>query len=168
MPDIQLPFSSSRLTAYEALPPGSGERAGIVVVHDALGMSPDLRAQCDWLAEAGYHAVAPDLFDGKTVFACLFTIFRQMSKKRGPLFEKVEAVRRHLLDHPDSNGKVGVIGFCFGGSFAVILAASGDFDVASINYGPLSRESEDLLSRACPVVPVMERWIATSREARPA
>ena len=153
MPDIQLPFKDETLLTYLAEPDGEGPWPGVVVIHDALGMSTDLRNQCDWFASEGFLAAAPDLFAGRTFFSCLFRAIREFRKREGLFFEKVEAVQQHLLHHPHSNQKVGVIGFCFGGGFAVILSAGYGYDVASINYGgSLPKDAEVMLEHACPIV----------------
>ena len=57
-----------------------------------------------------------------------------------------------MLTHENSTGKVGVIGFCFGGGFALILAPRGDFSAASVNYGALPNNPDEFLKQACPIV----------------
>ena len=61
-------------------------------------------------------------------------------------------MRQYLLGLPESNGKVGVIGFCFGGGFALILSTGFGFDSASINYGGLPKNATEVLKKACPIV----------------
>lgn len=152
MTTIDIPLSGGVLSTYIATPADAGPWPGVCVLHDALGMSHDLRNQADWLASEGYLAAAPDLFDGGTLFNCLRSTLRDFNRGHGPMFDRVEAVRQHLLHHPNSTGKIGVIGFCFGGGFALILAPRGEYAVASVNYGGLPKDPDEFLRNACPIV----------------
>jgi carboxymethylenebutenolidase len=67
--------------------------AGVVVIHDAMGMSHDLRRQTDWLAGMGYLAAAPDLYRGGRKLACIHKIMREARQRSGPTFDDIEAVR---------------------------------------------------------------------------
>ncbi len=126
----------------------------MVVLHDMAGMSRDLRSQTEWLAGAGYLAVAPDLFRGNRRAACIFTMLRETWGRRGDTFTDIEAVGRWLTDRPDCTGRIGVIGFCLGGGFALLMAADHRFDAASVNYGPVATKAytEETFAGACPVV----------------
>lgn len=152
MANVSISFAGGELSTYVATPAGAGPWPAVCVIHDALGMSQDLRNQADWLAAAGYLTATPDLFDGGTFLGCLRTIMRDFARGEGPLFDRVEAARQWLIQHDDSTGKVGVIGFCFGGGFALLLAPRGEFSAASVNYGALPKNAEQFLNQACPIV----------------
>ncbi|MDQ6716291.1 MAG: dienelactone hydrolase family protein [Actinomycetota bacterium] len=143
--------SSPGLTAYAVRPPGSGRVPGVVVVHEAFGLQDVTRRQAEHLASLGYAVVAPDLFSDGGAMRCLRTTMRSMRTGRGRAYQDIAAARQWLLDQDDSNGAVGIIGFCMGGGFALATAAGHGFDASSVNYGMLP-STPDVLEGACPIV----------------
>jgi carboxymethylenebutenolidase len=151
MGQVHIPLATA-MPAYAAVPAGDGPWPGVVVLSDVMGMTTDLRRQADWLASAGYLAVAPDLFFRGGRVSCLRTIFRDASRGRGQTFDDIEATRAWLAARDDCTGRIGVIGFCMGGGFALMVVADHGFSVASSNYGGIPKDFDRFVSRACPVV----------------
>lgn len=146
----------SPVPAYVAVPVPTVHRPGpwpgVVLVHDAFGLTDDAKEQADWLAAAGYVVVAPDLYSRGGVLRCLRSTFRQLADRRGRVFDELGAAREHLAGRDDCTGRTGVVGYCMGGGFALLLAGSGEFDVASVNYGQVPDDVAAVLAGACPVV----------------
>ncbi|GGO95685.1 dienelactone hydrolase family protein [Wenjunlia tyrosinilytica] len=142
---------SSRLHGYLARPDGSGPWPGVVVLHESFGVDEVMERMCWRLARAGYLTLLPNLFSDGGALRCLLATTRAALSGRGRAYADIESARQWLIRHDDCTGKVGAVGFCMGGAFAIVVAARG-FDAVSTNYGVPPKDLDAALSGACPVV----------------
>jgi carboxymethylenebutenolidase len=145
------PAADRELKGYLATPIGAGPWPGVVVIMDALGLSDDIKLQADRLAAAGYLAFAPDLYSGRGIRCVISTIAASRSGS-GEAYEDIEAARQWLDAREDCTGKIGMIGFCMGGGFALLCAPRYDFQASSVNYGEVPKDAAARLAGACPIV----------------
>jgi len=128
-------------TAYRATPAGT-PKAAIVVIQEIFGVNAGIRRKCDTLAEAGYLAIAPDLFwrlepgieldpDIKPEFDRALELMGQFEQDKG--IADIEASIRAARSELGDGAKVGVVGYCLGGRLAFMTAARTDVD-ASVGY----------------------------------
>ena len=151
---MPIPVDGGAIDGYLATPQaaisGAPPWPGVVIVHDAIGMSDDIRTIADRFATGGYLALVPDLYTRGGFLRCVRSVMGQLRAGSGPAFENIEASRTLLADRAESTGKIGVVGFCMGGGFALATAARG-FEASAPYYGRLPQD-EDALSGACPIV----------------
>jgi carboxymethylenebutenolidase len=103
-------------------PPGLGKTGALVVVHEGYGLNEVMKLHCEHFAQAGFLALAPDLFHGKVAknddeMAGIIGTF-DFQKAVGDIGEAVA----YLRSHPRGNGRIAVAGFSLGG--ALTLAAA--------------------------------------------
>ena len=84
MPNVLIPTPRGQMPAYLAVPSATNSAPGVVVLHDVLGMSQDLRNQSDWLAEAGFLALSPNLYYRGGLLLCLRSVIRDLMAHTGP------------------------------------------------------------------------------------
>jgi carboxymethylenebutenolidase len=110
----------------------------VIVVHDYFGALPHIRERCDELALAGFTALAPDLFDGRTTRdpARAQSLFAQLDVPRARTL--LTAAARQLLAHPKvAPERVGAVGFSAGGWLALLVATEGVFEAVVAYYAAL-------------------------------
>jgi len=145
--DIQL---DGRL-AVVVRPTAGGPWPGVVVLHEAWGLDDVLRRQATRLASAGHVVLAPDLLGEGPLLGCMRRTLKALAIRTGKPFELIEHAREQLRGDPQVNGRVGVLGFCMGGGFALLVSADG-FDASAVNYGMVPEDVDEVLRGACPVV----------------
>lgn len=111
------------IRTWTVFPERSSRAGAVIVVHENRGLNDWARAVADQLAEDGFVAIAVDLLSGKgpggghtdsippgEVGKVLASLTRQ------EINERLDTVRAHAIQIPAANGRVGIIGFCWGGS----------------------------------------------------
>lgn len=119
------PQGYGKVKAYLVRPAGSsGSLPGVVVIHENRGLNPHIRDVARRTALAGYLALAPDGLTSLGGYPGTDDEGRAMQQKldRGKLAEDFVAAVKFLQSHPDCTGRVGCVGFCYGGSVANMLA----------------------------------------------
>lgn len=151
MTQIEIPSDGSRpLHGYLARPDGDGPWPGVVLIHEAYGLDAEMRKHADRLARAGYLTLAPDLYSQGGARRCLVSTMVAMMSGKGRAFADIEAARKWLSSSEDCTGRVGAIGFCMGGGFALLTVHS--MAAVAANYGFPPRRLDETLAGACPVI----------------
>lgn len=140
---------------YLVLPDGKGPHPGLVVIHEAYGLNADIKEIADRLADAGYAALAVDLFADRNRAICMTRYMAGMllgSVNRYGVLDLKHALT-FLAKLPEVDAaRLGAIGFCMGGSFAVAWACTdARLKVIAPFYAVNPRPAE-VMKRMCPVV----------------
>jgi len=136
--DVESPEGNGRIRCYFVRPAkAAGKLPGVLVVHENRGLNPYIEDVARRLATEGFLALAPDGlttaggYPGEEEKAV--QLFRQVDRQK--LNEDFIAAARWLKKHPDCTGKIGVVGFCYGGGVANMLAVRlGDELAAAVPF----------------------------------
>lgn len=150
---VRIPTGDRAMRAFLAMPHGAGPRPGVIVIHEAFGLNRDIKEKCQRLATMGYVALAPDLYDGRGPMPiCIIRAMRSLTRGTGLAFDDLDAAREYLAGRPEvDHSRIGVIGFCMGGGFALLYAARAPVGAAAAFYGAVP-ETAEALEGTCPVV----------------
>jgi carboxymethylenebutenolidase len=121
---------------FRANPTANGKYPGLIVIQEFWGVNDHIKDITQRLANEGFVALAVDLYDGRIARSPqeAMQMLQSLDQKAtlGKLVDAVEA----LKGDPQAAGKVGVIGFCMGGFYALLLAANNsDISAAAPFYG---------------------------------
>lgn len=144
------------ISAYEARPAGAA-RGAVVVIQEIFGVNPHIREVVDGYAAEGYYAIAPAIFDRVEPGIELGYDEAGMAQGIDLAFSKLDMANtlkdvQAAIDHASTHGKVGVVGYCFGGLLTWLAACNLQGVAAASSYygGGVAGQLEH--SPTCPVI----------------
>ena len=152
--DVSFPSSTGRpMRAALALPASTAPRPAIIVIHEIFGLNDDIRRITGRFADLGWVALAPDLYDTEGMrLLCIARTMLALRRKEGPAFADLEAARAWLAARREVDPRrIGVVGFCLGGGFALLYAVRAPLDAAGVFYGDVPATADELRG-VCPVL----------------
>jgi carboxymethylenebutenolidase len=120
---------------YLALP-GSGSGPAVIVIQEWWGLVPHITALADRFAEAGFVALAPDLYHGEQTTEPDEAGKLMMGLAMDQAAKDIAGAAEYLSARPEVTGGVGAVGFCMGGSLALWSATLSDLVVATVGFYP--------------------------------
>jgi carboxymethylenebutenolidase len=141
-------------TGYLAVPDGTGPFPALILIHEWNGLSDRVRQVADAFAAQGYVALAADVFRGRmgSTRDENMALVREAHANPDALIANLDAAQRYLRERPDVTGRVGVMGWCFGGGVALSYALGGEHhDATAIFYGSLVTDPAELARLDHPV-----------------
>ena len=143
---INYPGATGEVRAYLARPKGEGKLPGVVVIHENRGLNAHIEDVNRRVALEGFLAMAPDALspvggtpeDPEQARSLMGKLDSQSTIKN------YTAAVKYLKTHSMSTGKVGVIGFCWGGGMANEVAVNSPDLVAAVSYYGMQAAAEDV------------------------
>ncbi|HET9999500.1 MAG TPA: dienelactone hydrolase family protein [Ktedonobacteraceae bacterium] len=127
------------ISGYLAEPAAHGSGPGVLVLHAWWGLTEPFQRVCDRLAEAGFVALALDLYQGKTTAsvdeakALAGALDRDMERWRGDIKAALQLLRQHTATHQaGGQSKFGLIGFSLGGAYALDTSVNLAEEIAAV------------------------------------
>lgn len=139
---VTIPSGDRTVHAFVAYPERAGKATTLLVIHENRGLTDSIRLFADQAAEAGYVAVAVDLLSGfdaehdRTSAFSTSDAAREALSRLDPerVTADLRATQAYAASLPASNGKVVVVGFCWGGAQSFRYATNGEGLAAAVVF----------------------------------
>jgi carboxymethylenebutenolidase len=140
---INIPGGQGSLRAWVVYPERKDKAPIVIVIHEIYGLSDWIRAVADQLAKDGFIAIAPDLISGKgpggggtdSVSSRDDVVKLVTSLAPAEVRQRLDATREFASALPSASGKVGTVGFCWGGGVSFSYATQPAVKAAVVYYG---------------------------------
>jgi carboxymethylenebutenolidase len=120
--ELEIPVEDGALSAYLTRP-AAGHGPGVLVLHEAFGLVEHVRDVCDRLARAGFVALAPDLFGGRSADSAQQAAELAAGLDAQCVMRDLAGATQALInEHAVDGARIGAVGFCMGGHVALLAA----------------------------------------------
>jgi carboxymethylenebutenolidase len=124
------------VSGHLAKPAGEGPFPAVIVIQEWWGLDAQTKSIADRFSAEGYLAFAPDVYHGEIAQLGDGDTAMKLVQKYGPnAAAELETVFDALKAHPNCNGRVGSVGFCFGGRMSLALSVARPLDAVCTFYG---------------------------------
>jgi carboxymethylenebutenolidase len=137
--------ANERTAGYLAVPAGPGPFPAVILIHEWNGLVDRIRQTADAFAAEGYVALAADLYSGRTGSNREenMALVQETLADPDEIIANLEAAVAYLNARDDTTGRVGTVGWCYGGGVALSFALGSDAHQATaIFYGRLLDDPE--------------------------
>ena len=145
--NVQYRAGDPSTMGYLAVPAGEGPFPALVIIHEWNGLVDRVRQVADDFAAEGYVTLAADLFSGRTGSNPEenMALVQSAQSDMPGVVANLNAAVAYLKARPDVTGRVGAMGWCFGGGIALSFGLDGaDHDATAIFYGRLADDPQVL------------------------
>lgn len=132
------------VTAALARPAGGAHAPAVMLVHEWWGLNDQIKSMAVELSRLGFLALAVDLFQGRVATNPDDARALSQAVKPPEAADTLTAWAQWLLNHPEGNRKVGALGWCFGGGWALHAATLAPIDATVVYYGRADLSPEQL------------------------
>jgi len=148
-----------KINGYLVRPQAKGKRPAVLVIQENRGLNPHIEDIARRLAVEGFLAFAPDLLSVSGGTPADEEQARELHSKTNPadIVAAATAAVPFVLTHPESNGNVGAVGFCFGGGVANRMAAARPELKAVVVYYGLQISADQVPAHPCAAAPTLCR-----------
>jgi len=154
---VMVPRANSKgsMDSFFAKPEGAGSFPGLVIIHEIFGLNENIREISREFAKQGYAVLAVDLFSNRNRAICMMQIFHGMIFRplNNSLLADLNSAFGFLKQAQGVDAdRIGAIGFCMGGAYALQMAITAKgLKAASVFYGA-NPKPLDAVAQACPIM----------------
>lgn len=154
--EVSIKLSSGKtagktVSAVVALPSASKAPA-VLLIHEWWGLNDQIKSVAAELANMGYIALAVDLYGGEIATTADGARSLMSAVDSAEASETLSAWIDYLKNHSASTGKVGTVGWCFGGGWSLNASIASPVDATVIYYGNVKKQAGDLATLQSPVL----------------
>ncbi len=149
---IEITTPSGRTARGVLALPATTPAPAVVLIPEWWGLNDQIKAVAAELAEQGYIAFAFDIYDGEVATTREAAMALRQAADDAAIREKLVSVVAYLRAHGQGSGKVGTVGWCYGGGWSLDTSIATPVDATVVYYGNVAEPADALASLHGPVL----------------
>ncbi|MDP6707210.1 MAG: dienelactone hydrolase family protein [Alphaproteobacteria bacterium] len=162
LPEVEIRTAAGRSVTATFAQTRKASAPTVLLVHEWWGLNDQIKAVAAEFAGLGYHALAVDLYDGNVGTTRDEARSYMKSVKSDEAVDTLVSWAAWLKKHENASGKIGTVGWCFGGGWSLMTGIKTPVDATVVYYGNVARTATELKSLKGPVLghfASRDKWI---------